>query len=57
MSEPFIIGIDLGTTNTLVSYMTAGGPVVVRDDDGRAMVPSVIAFDPAVPVSQLRRAT
>ena len=45
MSEPFIIGIDLGTTNTLVSYMTAGGPVVVRDDDGRALVPSVIAFD------------
>jgi len=47
MSEPFIIGIDLGTTNTLAAYMTEGGPVVVRDDDGRALVPSVIAFDPA----------
>ena len=39
-----IIGIDLGTTNSLAAYMTAGGPVVVRDDDGNSLVPSVVAF-------------
>ena len=46
MSEPFIIGIDLGTTNSLAAYMTPRGPAVVRDADGRSLVPSVIAFDP-----------
>ena len=44
MSEPLILGIDLGTTNSLAAYMTSGGPEVVRDDSGSALVPSVIAF-------------
>ncbi|MCK4601521.1 MAG: Hsp70 family protein, partial [Phycisphaerae bacterium] len=46
MGEPFILGIDLGTTNSLSAYMAPGGPVVVRDAGGRALVPSVIAFLP-----------
>ena len=46
MSKPFILGIDLGTTNSLGAYMTAGGPVVVRDPDGNALVPSFVALAP-----------
>jgi len=42
----FILGIDLGTTNSLGAYMTAGGPVLVRDADGSGLVASVIAFAP-----------
>jgi molecular chaperone DnaK len=41
-----ILGIDLGTTNSLGAYMTPGGPVVIRDSTGSGLVPSVIAFSP-----------
>ena len=44
MAETFILGIDLGTTNSLGAYMTPSGPAVVRDATGNALVPSVIAF-------------
>jgi Fe-S protein assembly chaperone HscA len=44
MAGPVILGIDLGTTNSLCGYMTPSGPVVVRDQSGNALVPSVIAF-------------
>ena len=44
MNEPFILGIDLGTTNSLAAYMTPGGPVVVSGNDGSVLVPSVIAM-------------
>jgi len=44
MSEPFILGIDLGTTNSLAAYMAPGGPEVVRGEDGEVLVPSVIAL-------------
>ena len=45
MSDPApIIGIDLGTTYSLAAYMTPGGPVVLRDEAGHALVPSVVAF-------------
>ena len=44
MAGPVILGIDLGTTNSLCGYMTPSGPVVVRDASGNALVPSVIAF-------------
>jgi len=46
MSEQFILGIDLGTTNSLAAYMSPGGPEVIRDADGCALVPSVVAFSP-----------
>ena len=40
-----IVGIDLGTTNSLVAYAEKGQPRAVRDADGRnALVPSVLHF-------------
>ena len=39
-----VVGIDLGTTFSLAAYMDKGKPVVVRDDHGIALVPSVISF-------------
>lgn len=41
-----IVGIDLGTTNSLVAYMKEGRPVVVTDHTGKnTLVPSVIHFE------------
>jgi molecular chaperone DnaK len=39
-----IVGIDLGTTNSLVAYMKDGVPTVIPGRGGRAMVPSVVAM-------------
>ena len=39
-----IIGIDLGTTNSLVAYMKDGNPTVIPGRTGRTMVPSVVAM-------------
>ncbi len=44
MSPPSVVGIDLGTTFSLAAYMRDGQPVVVRDESGTALVPSVISF-------------
>src|SRR6266478_7330676 len=44
MSTPQVVGIDLGTTFSLAAYMEHGRPVVVRDQGGTALVPSVISF-------------
>ncbi len=44
MSSANVIGIDLGTTFSLAAYMDRGKPVVVRDESGTALVPSVISF-------------
>jgi Fe-S protein assembly chaperone HscA len=44
MSTPHVVGIDLGTTFSLAAYMEHGRPVVVRDENGVALVPSVISF-------------
>src|SRR5437016_623669 len=41
---PTVIGIDLGTTFSLAAYMEKGKPVVVRDEQGIALVPSVLSF-------------
>jgi Fe-S protein assembly chaperone HscA len=41
-----ILGIDLGTTNSLAAVMTEAGPEIIRDEAGRALVPSVLAFGP-----------
>ena len=38
-----VVGIDLGTTNSLVAYVDNGRPVVIRDDNGDALVPSVVS--------------
>ena len=46
MSEPrVILGIDLGTTNSLAAVMTEGGPEILQGPDGEASLPSVISFD------------
>src|SRR5215471_581641 len=39
-----IVGIDLGTTNSLVAYLDAGVPKVIPDEEGRTLLPSVVAF-------------
>ncbi len=45
--QDVIVGIDLGTTNSLVAYMKAGNPVCVRDEGGKsALVPSIVHFAP-----------
>ena len=38
-----VVGIDLGTTNSLVAYVDNGRPVVIRDKSGDALVPSVVS--------------
>src|SRR6186997_2858902 len=38
-----VVGIDLGTTNSLVAYVRDGVPVVIRDRSGDALVPSVVS--------------
>src|SRR5438105_11130804 len=40
-----IVGIDLGTTNSLVAYMEGDRPVVIPGEDGAALVPSIVALD------------
>src|SRR6266576_3220523 len=39
-----IIGIDLGTTNSVVAVMEGGEPTVIPSAEGRRTVPSVVAF-------------
>jgi molecular chaperone DnaK len=40
-----IIGIDLGTTHSLVAYSDRAGPHVIRDERGDARLPSVLRFE------------
>jgi molecular chaperone DnaK len=40
-----IVGIDLGTTNSLVAFMQGDTPVVIPGEDGVNLVPSVVALD------------
>jgi Fe-S protein assembly chaperone HscA len=40
-----IVGIDLGTTNSLVAFMQGDSPVVIPGEDGVNLVPSVVALD------------
>ena len=46
MAEGRVVGIDLGTTNSLVAYMQGDTPVVIPGVDGSNLVPSVVALDP-----------
>ncbi len=39
-----VVGIDLGTTNSLVAYMDLTGPRIVEDADGRKIVPSIVSL-------------
>jgi molecular chaperone DnaK len=42
-----IIGIDLGTTNSLVATVDSGIPLVIADREGRRLTPSVVHFPSA----------
>ncbi|MFQ5895864.1 MAG: Hsp70 family protein, partial [Nitrospinota bacterium] len=41
-----VVGIDLGTTNSLVAYMKEGRPEVIPDERGDRLLPSVVSFRP-----------
>src|SRR5271155_3878472 len=45
MATDRIVGIDLGTTNSLVAFMQGESPGVIPGDDGSNLVPSVVALD------------
>jgi Fe-S protein assembly chaperone HscA len=58
MADEKVVGIDLGTTNSLVAYMASGptlthpdapgkGVFIIPGEDGVNLVPSVVAFDAA----------
>ncbi len=44
---PKAVGIDLGTTNSVVSVLEAGDPVVIPNSEGSRTTPSVVAFSKA----------
>src|SRR5580658_9550995 len=39
-----IVGIDLGTTNSLVATVDSGIPFVIADEEGRRLTPSVVHY-------------
>src|ERR1700722_17394220 len=50
-APPRPIGIDLGTTNSLVAYVSDGRPVAIKDCDQEVLLPSVVAYgEQATPV-------
>jgi len=53
-----VVGIDLGTTNSLVAFMEGETPVVIPGEDGERLVPSVVAWtDDGVVVGNAARGT
>jgi len=55
-APPRPIGIDLGTTNSLVAYVKSERPTVIVDCDLEALVPSVVLYEPGGGVVVGRRA-
>ncbi|HEV2124084.1 MAG TPA: molecular chaperone DnaK, partial [Chloroflexota bacterium] len=41
---PKVVGIDLGTTNSVIAVMEGGDPVVITNSEGGRLTPSVVAF-------------
>lgn len=46
-SSGHIVGIDLGTTNSLVAFMDLTGPRIIPGADGDKLVPSVVSISPS----------
>jgi Fe-S protein assembly chaperone HscA len=46
MADERVVGIDLGTTNSLIAFMQGDQPVVIPGEDGLNLVPSVVALSP-----------
>ncbi len=58
MADERVVGIDLGTTNSLVAFMDGDTPVVIPGEDGERLVPSVVAWtDDGVVVGNAARGT
>jgi len=49
------VGIDLGTTNSVVCVLEAGEPVVVPNSEGSRTTPSVVAFSKGGRISRRSR--
>ena len=45
MASDRIVGIDLGTTNSLIGAMDAGFPVLLADADGERLTPSTLSAE------------
>lgn len=57
-ARSIVVGIDLGTTNSLVAFMQDGTPMIIPGEDGERLVPSVVAWtDEGVRVGNAARAT
>ncbi|MBL8683781.1 MAG: Hsp70 family protein [Myxococcales bacterium] len=46
MTNPIAVGIDLGTTNSVVAVAQGGQPRVLTTPDGAGLIPSVVSFAP-----------
>ncbi|MEZ5302151.1 MAG: Hsp70 family protein [Verrucomicrobiales bacterium] len=60
MSQDFIVGIDLGTTNSLIGVVDSGFPILLADEEGQRLTPSAVYYppgggEPAVGRAALRR--
>lgn len=44
MEDELIIGIDLGTTNSLVGVVDSGFPILLADENGERITPSVVSY-------------
>lgn len=42
--QPWAVGIDLGTTNSLIAFSQAGRPVVLKEKGDTGLLPSVVAY-------------
>ena len=43
---PKVLGIDLGTTNSVMAIMEAGEPTILENAEGSRLTPSVVATNP-----------
>jgi molecular chaperone DnaK len=52
MNDP-IVGIDLGTTNSLIGVVDSGFPILLADSDGERLTPSVVHFPSEIDAAPL----